>query len=134
MDYKVRSLDMQKFASDLDRTPAAMARAQRQFYIASARTVAGLAQGLAYSQGGVMAKSASDIRSVNPSTVVYGGKGYSMGAEFGSYRYKQFQTWRGNTDGAGYFLWPAVRMFRDKDFMNKWSNEVWDVIRPTLVR
>jgi hypothetical protein len=31
------------------------------------------------------------------------------GAEFGSDRFRQFSPWRGNKDGAGYFLWPTVR-------------------------
>lgn len=31
------------------------------------------------------------------------------GAEFGALEHLQFQPWRGNDEGAGYFLWPAVR-------------------------
>jgi len=31
------------------------------------------------------------------------------GAEFGALQWLQFQPWRGNDEGAGYFLWPAVR-------------------------
>jgi hypothetical protein len=31
------------------------------------------------------------------------------GAEFGADRYTQFLPWRGNKEGAGYFLWPAIR-------------------------
>lgn len=53
-------------------------------------------------------------------------RGFEFGAEFGaaqnqprrafrgatSYSYRglnQFQPWRGNDEGAGYFLWPAIR-------------------------
>ena len=74
-DYRIKSLDLQRFSADVGRSPAVMKRAERAFYIASARTVAGLAQGFAYAEGGIAAKSASDIRAINPSTVVYGGKG-----------------------------------------------------------
>lgn len=31
------------------------------------------------------------------------------GAEFGAIRWLQFEPWRGNGTGAGYFLWPTVR-------------------------
>lgn len=34
------------------------------------------------------------------------------GAEFGSVRWRQFEPWRGNDDGAGYFLWPTIRAMR----------------------
>lgn len=34
---------------------------------------------------------------------------WAAGFEFGSLKYHQFPTWRGNGDGAGYFLWPTIR-------------------------
>jgi hypothetical protein len=33
----------------------------------------------------------------------------ALGHEFGSLRYPQFQAWRGNKSGAGYYLWPTIR-------------------------
>lgn len=110
------------------KAPNTWAHVERTFYIASARTVAGMARAEAISQGGIAAKSAPDVRTGSGATVVYGGQGYSMGAEFGAYRYKQFQIWRGNKDDAGYFLWPSIRTFRDKEFLKKWTKDVWRVV------
>lgn len=121
--------DFRKLARGLARTPAAMARAERSFYVAAARTVEAMARDEAHQRGGIAAKSAKDVRSGKPGTVVYGGQGYSMGAEFGSYRYKQFKIWRGNGDDAGYFLWPSIRQFRDKRFVDMWQKQVWRVVR-----
>lgn len=39
---------------------------------------------------------------------------FALGAEFGSHVYKQFPTWRGNSIGAGYFLWPTIRERMDE--------------------
>ena len=39
---------------------------------------------------------------------------YALGAEFGALRWKQFQRWRGNATGAGYFLWPSIRDHREE--------------------
>ena len=122
-----------RFTKSLARTPADMERAERAFYMASARTVQGMAQSEATSLGSVAAKSAKDVRTAKADTVVYGGQGYSMGAEFGSYRYKQFKTWRGNKEDAGYFLWPSIRLFRDKKFLDLWQKEVWRVVRSDFV-
>lgn len=120
--------DFEKFVRSLGSTRAKWLKAERAFYVASARTVKEMAKGEARSEGSVMAKSAADVRTGTPGTVVYGGQGYNMGAEFGSYRYKQFQTWRGNSDDAGYFLWPSIRLFRDKRFQELWTKEVWRVV------
>lgn len=34
---------------------------------------------------------------------------FAFGAEFGSFRYKQFPGWRGSGADAGYFLYPTIR-------------------------
>ena len=39
---------------------------------------------------------------------------YALGAEFGALQWKQFQRWRGNDTGAGYFLWPSIRDHREE--------------------
>lgn len=64
--------------------------------------------------GSVFAKVAPSIRATARNTaagVGFGGAAYPFaeGAEFGSYRYKQFQPWRGSDSDAGYFIYPAIR-------------------------
>ncbi|EFC86467.1 hypothetical protein [Parafrankia sp. EUN1f] len=55
-------------------------------------------------------------------------KPYALGSEFGSKRdhprelesgrtmrgWNQFRSWRGNKEGAGYFLWPTIRQEKTK--------------------
>lgn len=76
------------------------------------------AQGYSHRTANKAADSLRVSNSVNFSAVLGGGARYKYfyGAEFGSYRYKRFQTWRGNqwtntgwSGGPGYFLNPAVR-------------------------
>lgn len=86
------------------------------------KTVADLvaqdAKAAAHSIGGVAAHVAPSIKAsagAQFAAVSLGGTAYPMagGAEFGSYRYKQFKPWRGNGSDAGYFVYPAIR--RDAD-------------------
>lgn len=79
-----------------------------------ADTVADDARGIAYILGGVAAKTAPSIRAAAGFTsagVSFGGAAYPFagGAEFGSLRFKQFMPWRGNGDGAGYFIYESIR-------------------------
>lgn len=120
--------DVREFARDIARTPADIAFAENRFYKASVDAVISMAKIEAGLTGGVAAKASEDLRPIGINTVLYGGKGYSKGAEFGSYRYKQFKEWRGNQDEAGYFLWPALRQFRDREFRTQWDRSVWAVI------
>jgi len=83
-----------------------------------AELVANDARAAAHTIGGVAAHVAPSIRAVagvKSAGVGIGGARYPMagGAEFGSYRYKQFKPWRGNSSDAGYFLYPSIR--RDAD-------------------
>lgn len=83
-----------------------------------AEMVADDARAAAYSIGGVAAHVAPSLRAVagvKSAGVSFGGARYPMagGAEFGSYKYKQFKPWRGNGSDAGYFLYPSIR--RDAD-------------------
>ncbi len=76
--------------------------------------VADDARAIAYALGGVAAKVAPSIGATKTATaagVSFGGAAYPFagGAEFGSLRYKQFKTWRGNGSDAGYFVYPAIR-------------------------
>lgn len=79
-----------------------------------AQMVAGDAKSIAYSLGGVAAKTAPSITAAARNVaagVSFGGTAYpfAMGAEFGSYRFNQFKAWRGNGSDAGYFVYPAIR-------------------------
>lgn len=81
--------------------------------------VAADARSAAVALGGVAAHVAPSVKPSAGATyagVAMGGPGYPMaaGAEFGSYRFKQFQPWRGNGSDAGYFLYPAIRQDSDR--------------------
>ena len=81
--------------------------------------VANDARSIAYSLGGVAAKVAPSIGSTRTQAgagVSFGGAAYPFagGAEFGAYRYPQFKPWRGNGEGAGYFVYPAIRQDSDE--------------------
>lgn len=81
--------------------------------------VANDARSIAQGLGGVAAKVAPSINATKTQAgagVSFGGAAYPMagGAEFGSYRYKQFKPWRGNGSDAGYFVYPAIRQDSDE--------------------
>lgn len=81
--------------------------------------VAGDARSIALGLGGVAAKVAPSIKATKTAVgaaVSFGGAAYPFagGAEFGSLRFKQFKTWRGNGSDAGYFLYPAIRQDADQ--------------------
>lgn len=118
-----------QFIRELDSGPDRLRRADKAFYARAARLVRDWAQENARKEGGVAAKSQVDIRLGKPGEINYGGKPYNMGAEFGSYQYRQFDTWRGKGDDAGYFLWPAIRRFRDTAMTDLWLNEAFDILR-----
>lgn len=124
----------EQFIRDLGVTPNRVKAAQRAFLVIAGATVMVWAKEGAYREGGSAAKSAKDIKTSRPGEVKYGGKPYNYGAEFGSYRYKQFQTWRGNSDDAGYFLWPAIRRFRDTEMMDLWLRETWDALATAFTK
>lgn len=115
----------EQWLKDLGVTPQNIKLAERTFLTVAAATVMNWAKENARAEGSVMAKAAADIRTAGLGAVKYGGRPYDMGAEFGSYRYHQFQIWRGNDDDAGYFLWPAIRKFRDQEMLNLWLQETW---------
>lgn len=84
----------------------------------AASLVADHARAAAYSLGGVAAHVAPSLKASAgrmSASVSGGGATYPMfgGAEFGSIRYRQFETWRGSSSDAGYFLYPTIR--RDVD-------------------
>lgn len=81
--------------------------------------VASDAKVIAEGLGGVAAKVAPSIRAARTqagAAISFGGAAYPFagGAEFGSFRYKQFKPWRGNGAGAGYFVYPAIRQDSDE--------------------
>lgn len=101
------------------------AQAPRELSAASkevATFVAGDAQGLAQGLGGVAAKVAPSIKgsgTASGGAVGLGGTAYPMaaGAEFGGQgrpTTQQFKPWRGAGEGAGYFVYPAIRQDADQ--------------------
>lgn len=76
--------------------------------------VADDARSAAQALGGVAAHVAASIKpaaGAGFAGVAGGGAAHPAfgGAEFGSDKYKQFQPWRGNGEGAGYFVYPTIR-------------------------
>lgn len=131
--FTVDSPDMKRFTRDLSvLLGVGLPEAERLFKTAASGQIVLRAVAAAESQGGVAAKSATDIHTAGPGVVVYGGNGYNMGAEFGAYRYKQFKQWRGNKDDAGYFFWPAIREFRDRRMVELWYKELFRPLRRTF--
>lgn len=123
LDITVEGLP--SFIRHLRLSPAKVRVAEKVFLWEAARTVARWAKENATREGHVAAKSAEDIKAASAGVVTYGGKPYNMGAEFGSYQYHQFERWRGKGDDAGYFLFPAVRKFRDTGMTKLWLQETY---------
>lgn len=120
---------LEDFLKDMGVLPKDMKRAQDIFGTLAAATVVSLAKQNASEYGKPQQiRAAEDVRAIGQGTVQFGGKAQDWGAEFGAYVYHQFPEWRGNKDDAGYFLWPAIREFRDEDMFNLWVREVWTVI------
>jgi hypothetical protein len=111
------------FIRTLRLSPGKIRIAEKLFLREAARIVRKWAQENAIREGSVAAKSAEDIRTAGPGVITYGQRPYNMGAEFGSYQYHQFERWRGKGDDAGYFLWPAIRKFRDTTMAKLWLAE-----------
>lgn len=117
------------FVRTLRLSPQMVKVAERVFLVEAARTVKRWAQENARAEGHVAAKSAEDVETAGPGVIIYGKKPYNMGAEFGSYQYHQFEIWRGKGDDAGYFLWPAIRKFRDTAMAKLWIAETNNALR-----
>lgn len=89
--------------------------------------IADEARGRAERLGGTARHVAPSIKSRRDRVpkISLGGKGdmaAAFGAEYGGQRRpttQQFEPWRGNRHGAGYFLWPTIR---DR---NDWINETY---------
>jgi len=120
---------LEEFIRDLGLAPAQMKQADRLFRNYAAARVLEMARAKAAHEGGVANKAKSDLKITGLGRIRYGGSPYDMGAEFGSYAYKQFERWRGNDENAGYFLWPAVREYRDKAMADDWIDQVWSTVQ-----
>lgn len=95
--------------------------------------VADDARSIAQGLGGVAAKTAPSIKATKTAAgaaVSFGGSAYpfASGAEFGAYRYKQFQPWRGNGSDAGYFVYPAIRQDADQ-IESTYVERIDDILR-----
>jgi hypothetical protein len=97
-----------------------------------AKDVVTSARAMAGGQGGVAPKAAASLRARKTSAsaqVSLGGASapYAYGAEFGSFRHRQFKSWRGNqwtawgSSGVGYFLHPTIRDQRE-DIIKKYGD------------
>ena len=107
----------------------ALQRELRRMNLDIADFVASDARSAAIAVGGVAAHVAPSIKKTAGAAwagVAFGGAAYPMagGAEFGAYRYKQFQPWTGNDENAGYFVYPAIR--RDADRIDTAAGDALD--------
>lgn len=119
---------LRDFLRDLGAAEKELDNAERVFKTLAAATVVARAKDLARHTGRQQVRASEDVRVAGPGVVMYGGKAWSFGAEFGALQYKQFPMWRGNDDRAGYFFWPAIREFRDEEMLELWVKEVWSQV------
>lgn len=84
-------------------------------------------------RSGVAPKVAKSVRAQGQARAAYVRIGDSStpfwgGAEFGSIRFKQFESWRGSGPDAGYSLYPSIRASRD-DIVRIYGDAVDEVLR-----
>ena len=99
----------------------------------AANIVAKGAKSRALARGGVSAHVAPSIRASAGQTsagVAFGGPKFPMagGAEFGSLKFKQFDSWTGNGPDAGYFVYPTIRD-DDGEWIGPYQESLDDAIR-----
>lgn len=96
--------------------------------------VAADARSHAQARGGVAAKVAPSIKPraglAGSAGVAFGGAAYPFagGAEFGSQRFHQFDSWTGNGPSAGYFLYPAIRQDAER-IVTEFTQSLDELIR-----
>ena len=102
-------------------------RAENIFQLLAGGQIATEARELAQRGTHMQRSAAQDIRQTSPGEVTYGGRPYSIGAEYGSHQYHQFEPWDGAYPAPteGYFFWPAVAHFRDREMDALWDREVF---------
>lgn len=120
----VHFLNLRKLGAELDRSAAVTTIAGHEFSEISVHEIATRAKSKAQQLGSVAALASQDIR-VLGSKIVYGGKGYDMGAEYGSRAYRQFMSY----NEGGYFLGDAEE---NADLEAKWDAFVWGAIKSAL--
>lgn len=126
--YSVAAPGLPEFIRRMKLSPDAVQRAEFEWERASASALVKRAKVLAHAEGSTAAKAEADI-ALRGTSVVFGGRPYDMGAEFGAIVYKQFASWHGNDDEAGYFFWPAVREFQNDKLMSMWDDTVWQAFQ-----
>lgn len=134
-DLGIEVQGLREFTRELKRAQQNFGTEMRVANKKVADAVATRAQSTARGQGGVAAKTAPSIRSLAQQTraqVSLGGGAYpfAMGAEFGSFRYRQFKPWRGSGSDAGYFLYETIRdMGRAGDIERAFMDAVDDAVK-----
>lgn len=136
MSAEFDTAEITKFVKSVRKAQTDIAPAVKEANVALATKFVSAAQAKASGVGGVAAKAAASLRAANTLTMasIIGGGArvpFFMGAEFGSKRFKQFHSWRGNASGnvfdggAGYFLHPAIR--ENEDFvMQEYRTKILD--------
>lgn len=123
---------LREFLQDMGVAKHNIADAERVFGAIAAATVVSMAKQTAAGIGKMQIAAAQDLKVVGSGTVQYGGRPYSIGAEFGAIQWHQFNEWRGNLNDAGYFLWPSIREFRDEDMLDLWARTVWEQMKKSF--
>lgn len=120
----VDTRELVAFQQTITRIPGRLQDAEHIYSTLAGSMIVAGARSFA-SMGNHMQQRASADVQLGPDRITYGGKPYDMGAEFGALQYKQFEAWRGHSDDAGYFLFPAVRKFQKEDSVAVWFKEIY---------
>lgn len=119
------------FRRDLEVLPVVWKEAEKEFSALAAKSIVegaqAKAQNYSSAKGKLYEKILADIK-LKGVAATYGGKPYSKGAEFGAYRYHQFLPWRGKGNDAGYFFYPAVRVFAAGPMLAEYKRVVMSVV------
>lgn len=125
-------LGLKELVRDLRAWERTAPRLVSQAHKRIADRVAGKAKATASGQGSVAAKAAPSIRGsgrMTSAAVLLGGAAYpfALGAEFGALQYPQFLPWKGNSEEAGYFLYPTIRAMED-EIREEYLDEVYGAL------
>lgn len=110
---------LREFQRGLRQAETNLAPAMRDANKEVAETIAAGTRASFLSRPGVALKVAPSVKATaeqRRAAVKIGGDRYpfALGSEFGSFRYRQFPAWRGNSADAGYSLHPTIRSEREQ--------------------
>jgi hypothetical protein len=117
----INTLPMATLVGDMGRLQQRLPPALADQDVAQAGRIAGLARDKGTGLGSVHSKAAPGIKAINQRPIIrlfVDEHPYILGAEFGGGRRpttRQFPSWRGKGEGAGYMLYPTIREDTEDD-------------------